>query len=67
MKDNNWRYKKIGKGRYLAVNTCSVCGEEYNNGNVAASLYCPKCSKKIKREKTALRVRRYRERNKRHR
>jgi predicted RNA-binding Zn-ribbon protein involved in translation (DUF1610 family) len=58
---NNWRYKKIDKGYFLAVNTCGVCGSEYSNGNPAASLYCPECAAKIKREKTAERVRRHRQ------
>ena len=61
MPKSKWYYKNIGKGRYIAVNTCSICGVEYRNNNVAASLYCPSCAIDVKRQKTAERVRRYRE------
>lgn len=64
MGKNSWKYKQIDKGRYLAVMTCSICGEEYTNGNVAASMYCPACAAKVKREKTAERVQRYRAKKK---
>ena len=64
MSVNQWKYKEISKGHYLAVNICSVCSKEYNNGNVSTSLYCPECAKNIRRKKTAERVRRYREKSK---
>lgn len=41
--------------------TCSLCGQEYRNNNLFASSYCDECGKKVKREKTAERVRRHRE------
>ncbi|MBP1764100.1 MAG: hypothetical protein H6Q65_1158 [Firmicutes bacterium] len=59
-----WRYERQPSGVFLAVNTCKLCGTVYNNGNVASSLYCPECAKKVNREKTAERVRRYREKHK---
>ena len=64
MGKNGWKWKQIEAGHYLAVNTCMLCGKEYNNGNVMASMYCPACAAKVKREKTAARVRRYREKKK---
>lgn len=64
MGKNGWEWKEIATSHFLAVNTCKICGKEYNNGNVMASLYCPSCADKVKREKTAERVRRYRERQK---
>lgn len=64
MGKNGWKWKEIGISHYLAVNTCKLCGKEYNNGNVMASLYCPECAAKVKREKTAERVRRHREKKK---
>ena len=64
MEKHSWKWKQVETGHYLAVNTCKLCGKEYNNGNVMASLYCPECAAKVKREKTAARVKRYRERQK---
>lgn len=64
MGKNGWKWKEIETSHYLAVMTCTICGKEYNNGNVMASLYCPECAAKVKREKTAERVRRYREKQK---
>ena len=64
MGKNSWKWKEIEPSHYLAVNTCTICGKEYNNGNVMASMYCPTCAAKVKREKTAERVRRYREKQK---
>lgn len=60
MNQQRWHYKQISRGHYLAVGTCSVCGVEYSNNNVSASLYCPACAEKVKREKTAERVRKHR-------
>ena len=64
MNERRWHYKKIARGHYLAVAKCCLCGTECSNNNVAASLYCPACAEKVKREKTAERVKRYRERRK---
>ena len=64
MVKNRWNYKKIASGHYLAVNSCSICEREYNNGNVATSQYCPECSIIIKRKKTAERVKQYRSKHK---
>ena len=64
MGKNGWKWKEIEASHYLAVMTCTICGKEYNNGNVMASLYCPECAAKVKREKTAARVKRYREKQK---
>ena len=64
MGKNGWKWKEIEPHHYLAVNTCKLCGKEYNNGNVMASLYCPECAARIKREKTAERVKRYRAKKK---
>ncbi|WP_155836695.1 hypothetical protein [Anaeroarcus burkinensis] len=65
MRENQWHYKKVvlesGISMNVAVATCTSCGAEYRNNNVAASLYCSECAAKIKKEKTAERVRRYRE------
>lgn len=60
MAGNNWKWKKIAPGRFLAVTTCQRCGLEFNNGNVAASKYCPECAKIVQREKTRERVRKWR-------
>ena len=62
MGKNGWKWKQTEAGYYLAVNTCKLCGKEYTNGNVMASMYCPACAAKVKREKTAARVRLYRAR-----
>ena len=64
MNESRWRYKKIARGHYLAVAICSLCGAEYTNGNVGASKFCPVCAAKVKREKTAERVKKHRERRK---
>ena len=64
MGQTGWKWKKVATSHYLAVNTCNICGKEYSNGNVMASLYCPECAAKVKREKTAERVRRHREKQK---
>lgn len=64
MQTNSRKWKEIEKGHYLAVTTCQICGAEYNNGNVSASKYCPACAAKVKKEKTAERVRKYREKQK---
>ena len=64
MGKNGWKWEQTEAGHYLAVNTCKLCGKEYNNGNVMASLYCPECAARIKREKTAERVKRYRAKKK---
>ena len=64
MGENSCKWEKTDKGYYLAVTTCQMCGKEYNNGNVFASKYCSECAAKVKREKTAERVRRYRENQK---
>lgn len=60
MSEKRWHYKKISPGHYSAVTTCSICGIEYSNDNVAASAYCPPCAEKVTREKTAARVRKWR-------
>lgn len=65
MTKTGWKWKEIERSHFLAVNTCKICGKEYNNGNVMASLYCPECAAKVKREKTAERVKRYRAKKKR--
>ena len=62
MKKHKWIYQKQPNGVFLAVTKCEKCGVIYNNGNVATSLYCPKCALVVKRERTKERVRRYRER-----
>ena len=64
MNERRWYFKKIAQGHYMAVASCCLCGAEYTNNNVAASRYCPACAAKTKREKTAERVKRYRERRK---
>ena len=60
------RWEKGEDRVYRPVAICTVCGAEYRNddkcANVWASSYCPECAKKIKREKTAERVKKYRER-----
>jgi predicted RNA-binding Zn-ribbon protein involved in translation (DUF1610 family) len=60
MNQQRWHYKQISQGHYLAVGLCSICGVEYSNNNIAASLYCPACAEKINREKTAERVKKHR-------
>ena len=64
MEEKRWTYKQTARGHYLAVAICSLCGAEYANGNVAASKFCPACAAKVKREKTAERVKKNRERRK---
>lgn len=64
MSGNSWNWKKTAPGHWLAVTTCERCGAEYNNGNVAASKYCPECAKIVQREKTRERVRRWRAQHK---
>lgn len=67
MDKNNWYWKKKPKedGKsgciWLAVNTCTICGAEFNNGNVAASKYCPACAKEVQAKQNRERVRRHRE------
>ncbi|HPS61364.1 MAG TPA: hypothetical protein PLE33_08930 [Candidatus Cloacimonas sp.] len=56
------RYWKKQEGGYIMTGICTLCGAEFNNGNAAAASYCQPCAEKVKREKTAARVRRYRER-----
>lgn len=66
---SNWYYKREvredGRAINIATTVCTVCGAEYRNGNVASSLYCPDCAKRIRAEKNRERVRRFREKNKR--
>lgn len=58
-------WKKVETETGAAINMpfriCEKCNEEFNNGNVFASKYCPKCSEQIKKEKTRERVRKYRQ------
>lgn len=60
---DTWRWKKVGSGHWLAVDTCKRCGQEFNSGNVAASKYCAACAEIVRRERTRERVRRFREKN----
>lgn len=68
MENNQWYWKRTqdenGKSFYLAVNVCMRCEKEYNNGNVAASKYCPECAKIVQAEQNRERVKRCRERKK---
>jgi predicted amidophosphoribosyltransferase len=54
-------WNKCADGVYRPVGICSVCGKEYKSDNIGASSYCPECAARIKKEKTAERVRRFRE------
>lgn len=64
MTEKRWRWKQIGRGQFVAVTTCSICGVEVQNGNPTVTLYCADCAAKVKREKGAERARRWRERHK---
>jgi hypothetical protein len=56
------RWKKVsGNGKTLCTPICVECGKDIIC-NSHASLYCDECRKKIQKEKTAERVRRYRAR-----
>jgi len=55
-------WKRQDNGVFLMTGICTLCGAEFNNNNIGAASYCQPCAEKVKREKTAERVRRYRER-----
>jgi predicted Zn-ribbon and HTH transcriptional regulator len=59
---SKWYWNKGKDGVYRPKGVCTICGQEYSNENIGASSYCPECAAKVKREKTAERVRKYRER-----
>lgn len=65
MKDKKYsdiKWIKSADNVFRPVATCTICKKEYQNNNAFASSYCPICAERIKKEKTAERVRQYRER-----
>jgi len=56
------KWEKRANGVYLLTGICTKCGADFNNDNVYAASYCPSCAERIRREKTAARVKRHRER-----
>ncbi|MBP1920964.1 hypothetical protein [Youngiibacter multivorans] len=41
-------------------NICTICEKEYAAQNIYTSMYCPECAAEVKKEKTRLRVAKYR-------
>ena len=58
------RWKQGTDMVFRPTGTCTVCGKEYENGNVFASSYCSECAAKVRKEKTKERVRKFREKQK---
>lgn len=57
-----WGWHKDADGIHRPEGKCTLCGELFRCENMGAASYCPACAAKVKREKTAERVRKYRER-----